>query len=86
MDPEHLEEKKFFTILALTAATTSMSDNTCYNDETLPNFDRNTLENILMCKPSTDKDDMRKLDTLSKKLIAEVEYRARACMVYIETE
>lgn len=65
LDPEHLDEKKFFTILALTVATTSMSDYTCDRDETLPNFDRNTLENILMCKPSTDVDDLRKLTTLA---------------------
>ena len=36
--------------MIFTVATTSMSDDTAYYDESLPNFDRNTLENILLCK------------------------------------
>ena len=52
-----------------------MSDYTCDYDASLPTFDRNTLENIMMCK-ATDKDDMRKLNTLFKKMTSEVKYRA----------
>ena len=66
-------------------ATTAMSDDTCDMDETLPNFDRNTLENILVCK-ANDIDDARKLEKLYTKLKAEVKARARAVMVYLETE
>ncbi len=73
------------TILLFTAATTAMSDYTCDKDASLPTFDRNTLENIMMCKAS-DKDDMRKLNTLFKKLTSEVRYRAQACMTYLMTE
>ena len=40
---------KNFTIMMFAVATTSMSDDTSYMDEDLPNFDRNTLENIMMC-------------------------------------
>ena len=58
---------KHFTIMMFTVATTSMSDDTAYSDESLPNFDRNTIENILMCS-ANDEDDMRKLDQLYKKM------------------
>ena len=66
-DPEYLDIKKHFTIMMFTVATTSMSDDTAYSDESLPNFDRNTIENILMCS-ANDEDDMRKLDQLYKKM------------------
>jgi len=55
-----------------------MSDDTYEYDETLPTFDKNTLENILLCK-RTDKDDVRKLNALLKKMLGELSYRARAC-------
>lgn len=71
--------------MAFAAATTSMSDDTCGYDESLPNFDKNTLENILFCKASDD-DDMRKLDALLKKLISEGSYRIHACKIYLEVE
>ena len=61
--------------MALTAAISSMSDDTSYYDETLPHFDRITLENILMCQNS-DKDDMRKLNQVSKQLLSELKWRA----------
>ena len=85
IDSQFLAEKKFFTILALTVATTSMSDDTAYYDESLPNFDRNTLENILMCKAS-DLDDMRKLDQLCSKLLSEADWRAEACRKFLIIE
>ena len=74
-----------FSILLFTAATSAMSDDTCGYDESLPNFDRNTLENIMMCKQS-DKDDMRKLDQLLTKMTSEIKYRSVACMTYLMTE
>jgi len=85
LDPQFLPDKKFFTIMAFTAATSSMSDDTCGYDESLPNFDRSTLENILMCQKN-DTDDMRKLDQLSKKLLSELKFRSSACMTYLEQE
>ena len=71
--------------MAFTVAISAMSDETSYYDESLPNFDRNTIENILMCQQS-DEDDMRKLDQLCSKMISEIKYRAKACMNYLETE
>lgn len=55
-----------------------MSDDTYEYDETLPTFDKNTIENILYCQ-SADKDDMAKLNKLLKKLVSEVAVRGRAC-------
>lgn len=49
LDPNFLQEQKYFALMALTVAYSSMSDDTAYYDEALPNFDRNTLENIMMC-------------------------------------
>ena len=71
--------------MLFTVATTSMSDDTSYYDESLPNFDRNTLENILLCK-ADDQADMRKLTQLTKKMISEVHYRAEACRKFLITE
>ena len=62
-----------------------MSEYTYEYDESLPNFDRNTLENILMCERK-DKDDVRKLESLCKKMLDELGYRAEACRLYLETE
>lgn len=64
--------------MALSVAYSSMSDETAYYDESLPNFDLDTLENIIMCQ-KTDKDDMRKIDKLCKKLISELDWRSKAC-------
>ena len=64
--------------MLFTVATTSMSDDTYEYDETLPTFDKNTIENILYCQ-SGDKDDMAKLNKLLKKLVSEVAVRGRAC-------
>ena len=80
-----LKDKQYFAIIMFTAATCSMSDDTSGYDEDLPNFDKNTLENILMLKIS-DADDMRKLDKLIEKMLNEMRFRANACKAYLETE
>lgn len=85
LDPQFLPEKKFFTIIAFTAAMSCISDDTSGYDEDFPTFDRSTLENILMCQKN-DKEDMRKLDFLSKKLLSELKFRCTACMTYLEQE
>ena len=76
---------KNFTIMMFTVATTSMSDDTSYMDEDLPTFDRNTLENIMMCS-ANDAEDMRKLNQLCQKLFGEIEKRALACQKFLVTE
>ena len=76
---------KNFTIMMFTVATTSMSDDTAYMDEDLPTFDRNTLENIMMCS-ANDAEDMRKLKQLCQKLFGEIEKRALACQKFLVTE
>jgi len=81
----YLEERKYFSIMAFAVATTSMSDDTYEYDESLPVFDRNTIENIMYCSKQ-DKDDMRKLEKLLGKMIGELRYRAQACMTYLMTE
>ena len=73
-----LQDRKNLAIMLFTVATTSMSDETYEYDETLPTFDKNTIENILYCQ-SGDKDDMAKLNKLLKKLVSEVAVRGRAC-------
>lgn len=85
LSPAQLESKKLFTVMAFTAAMTSISDDTAYYDESLPNFDRSTLENILMCQLSDD-DDMVKLDKLYKKMCEETTWRAEACQKYLQVE
>ena len=76
---------KYFTIMSFAVATTAMSDDTAYYDESLPNFDRNTIENIMMCSKS-DEDDMRKLTQLCQQMIEELNWRAKECINYFKLE